>query len=781
MSYPTTTILVPFAKRLPVPNGRLTPTQRGSANKSTITTTLVIFDSQVADLPLLYNALLPGSIAHTIQPHQDSIDTITHLLTQTGATKLAIVAHGQPGAIQIGNGVIDRAMLETRSGLLQEWGLDSIALYSCEVGLDAEFIDRLGELTGAQIAASPNKLGAGNWELDGGMELLEIDRLADYSSTLTAFNGTTGDDGASAYGFLFSPPYLLGFTGGTVADLTDPIGDTFNGNDGNDYVNAASGDDIIDGGNGNDTLYGNNGNDILTGGDGINYLDGGDGNDRINADYMRDTVDGGTGNDFLYIETVVPNDAYTVIFTGANAGKFQINGADTGTFTGIEQLYFGGFQGNDTIDANLANLSVTPGGTASVYGTFGLNIYTNSGNDIVLGSAGKDNINGGNGDDALYGQGGDDTIFGGAGFDTIFGGAGIDTLSGGESNDFIFGGTENDIIKGDDGEDYLYGEDGDDNIKGGYGFDIIYGQVGNDTIYGEGVTFDAFGNDTTVAPAAGVGINDTIFGGLGNDFISGGIGDDVLLGEEGLDSIISGAGNDFVYGGIGNDRLFGDAGNDYIVGQDGNDTLQGGDGIDYFEGGDGIDYLYGGDQLNFLGDNSADYLYGNAGNDFLFGQAGDDFLDGGDGNDLLNGDDGNDVLFGVEGDDSLYGFAGVDYLYGGNGTDTLYGYAGSDFLIGGAGSDTFGYVAMADAGDTITDFDPSVDKLSFTSLFASLTPIVPPSAAVTTDYLRFVQFGTSTLVQIDPNGLSPGPTYTTMATLNNVTASSLIPTINVLV
>jgi Domain of unknown function (DUF4347) len=182
-----------------------------STSESTITTILVIFDSQVADLPLLHTALLPGSIAHTIQPNQDSIDTITNLLTETGATKLAIIAHGQPGAIQIGNGVIDRAMLEARSGLLQEWGLDSIALYSCEVGLDAEFIDRFSELTGAQIAASTSKLGAGNWELDSGIALLGIDRLADYSDTLTIFSGTAGNDYAST-----SAGFITGFSGGTV-------------------------------------------------------------------------------------------------------------------------------------------------------------------------------------------------------------------------------------------------------------------------------------------------------------------------------------------------------------------------------------------------------------------------------------------------------------------------------------------------------------------------------------------------------------------------------------
>jgi Ca2+-binding RTX toxin-like protein len=852
-----------------------TITLANTANRSNPITTLVIFDSQVADLPLLYKALLPGSIAHTIQPDRDPIDHITHLLTQTGATKLAIVAHGQPGAIEIGNGVIDRAMLEARSGLLQEWGLDSIALYACEVGADTEFINRFAELTGAKIAASNNKLGAGNWELDGGMELLEIGQLADYNHTLVTFTGTGGNDTADSIGFgPFIPPYLTGFTGGTVVDLTDNIGDIFDGLDGSDSIYAGNGDDRINadyvkgsnnggGGNdflniytavagkdykvvftapnagtlyingvqtgtftsieqlrflgfdgndtidasfanlivtapgasyaaldlngdgGNDTLIGSDGNDkidggpggdTITGNAGSNILDGGSGDDRIDANYMRDTVDGGTGNDFLYINTPVLTDANTVIFTGANAGKFQINGADTGTFTGIEQLRFIGYQGNDVINANLANLSVTTPGAAEGLGTFGLYISTDAGNDIVLGSAGKDFIDGGYGDDALYGQGGDDTIFGSEGFDVIYGGAGIDTIRGGATNDFIFGGTEDDIINGDDGEDYLYGEDGNDTIKGGYGFDVIYGLAGDDYLYGEGVTLaiTAFNDgDLTAQPAAGIGINDTIFGGIGNDNIIGGIGDDVLLGEEGNDSIRGSSGNDFVYGGIGNDSLYGGAGNDYLVGQDGIDNLNGGDGIDYLEGGNGNDVLDGGD--------NDDYLYGNTGIDVIDGGDGNDFLDGGDGNDTLNGGlFGNDVLFGVEGDDFLSGKQGNDYLYGGNGNDSLNGGNGSDFLIGGAGSDKFEYSSMTDAGDTITDFNPLAggDNIDLTYLFAGLGVL---SGNVNIDYLRFVQFGTSTAVQVDQDGTAGSYSFVTLTTLNNITASSLVQTLNVLV
>jgi Ca2+-binding RTX toxin-like protein len=228
--------------------------------------------------------------------HQDPIDHITNLLTQTGATKLVIVAHGQAGSIQIGNGVIDRAMLEARSGLLKEWRLDSIALYSCEVGADVEFINRIGELTGAKIAASTSKLGTGSWELDGGMELLSIDRLANYNHTLTTFIGTAGNDFASTL-----TNSITGFSG-TVAELTDSFGDIFDALDGDDFVRAGNADDTIYGGNGTDTLYGSGGFDIIFGQAGVDILGGGGLNDTIFGGTEGDIINGDDGEDYLYGE-----------------------------------------------------------------------------------------------------------------------------------------------------------------------------------------------------------------------------------------------------------------------------------------------------------------------------------------------------------------------------------------------------------------------------------------------------------------------------------------------
>jgi Ca2+-binding RTX toxin-like protein len=817
-----------------------TITLANTANRSNPITTLVIFDSQVADLPLLYKALLPGSIAHTIQPDRDPIDHITHLLTQTGATKLAIVAHGQPGAIEIGNGVIDRAMLEARSGLLQEWGLDSIALYACEVGADTEFINRFAELTGAKIAASNNKLGAGNWELDGGMELLEIGQLADYNHTLVTFTGTGGNDTADSIGFgPFIPPYLTGFTGGTVVDLTDNIGDIFNGLDGSDSIYAGNGDDRINaaymkgtnnGGGGNDFLYvftavdgadykviftapnagtlstngvqtgsfasieqlyfasyngndtidaslanlivttpgasyaalqlngyggndtligsagndkieGGDGNDTITGNAGSNTLYGDAGDDQINASSMRDNVDGGSGTDLLYISTLGYNDANTIIFTGANAGKFKINGVDTGTFTGIEQLAFVGYNGNDSVNASLANLS----GTAAGY-PYSLALQLLGGSDTVLGSEYDDQIDGGSGNDFLYGQDGYDAIYGGDDLDIIFGQAGNDILYGGFGNDTILGGIGGDLIRGDSGTDVLYGDDDNDTIYGGDDTDFLFGQAGGDNLNGD----------------AG---NDYIFGGIGIDTIFGGVGVDEIYGEADGDSISGGDDTDFLFGQAGNDAIGGDAGNDYLVGGDGDDSLYGGSGIDTLIGENGDDLLFG--------DDGDDALYGNDGNDFLDGGDGNDFLDGGIGNDLLYGDNGNDVLFGGDGVDELYGNDGNDYVYGEAGNDTLGGQGGSDFLIGGAGSDKFRYFAMTDAGDTITDFNPLAggDSLDLTYLFN--TAIGALSSSVNNSYLQFIQSGANTLCQVDADGAIGGANFVTMATLNNVTASQL--------
>ncbi|MUM77148.1 hypothetical protein GKC30_05835 [Pseudodesulfovibrio sp. F-1] len=144
---------------------------------------------------------------------------------------------------------------------------------------------------------------------------------------------------------------------------------------------------------------------------------------------------------------------------------------------------------------------------------------------------------------------------------------------------------------------------------------------------------------------------------------------------------------------------------DHITGDDQANVLFGGNGHDWIVGGGGNDTLIGG--------RGNDWLFGGDGNDLLLGGDGDDILFGDKGDDRIYGGQGNDILFGGSGNDTLVGGPGGDILFGGDGDDLLYGGQGQDILTGGRGSDTFHYQSPTEGGDTITDFTPGEDKLSF--------------------------------------------------------------------
>ncbi|HBY80779.1 MAG TPA: hypothetical protein DEG47_28065, partial [Cyanobacteria bacterium UBA11148] len=146
--------------------------------------------------------------------------------------------------------------------------------------------------------------------------------------------------------------------------------------------------------------------------------------------------------------------------------------------------------------------------------------------------------------------------------------------------------------------------------------------------------------------------------------------------------------------------------------------------------------------------------------------------------DVINAQGGNDTIDGKSGDDLLRGGAGNDTLLGGAGNDILVGGSGNDTLTGGSGNDQFVYQALTDAADTITDFNTTADKLVLTSLFQSIG--YGGSNPIGDGYLRFVQLGSgATQVEIDANG--GADSFSTLATLNSVTATNLVVGSNVLV
>ncbi|UFH51105.1 M10 family metallopeptidase C-terminal domain-containing protein [Pseudomonas sp. KNUC1026] len=91
---------------------------------------------------------------------------------------------------------------------------------------------------------------------------------------------------------------------------------------------------------------------------------------------------------------------------------------------------------------------------------------------------------------------------------------------------------------------------------------------------------------------------------------------------------------------------------------------------------------------------------------------------------VINGTDGNDNLVGTADADLIVGGAGNDVINGVSGNDIIVGGAGADILTGGKGADVFRYEAITDSyrtatsslSDTITDFNPSADKIDLAGL-----------------------------------------------------------------
>ncbi|NJL21157.1 MAG: calcium-binding protein [Leptolyngbyaceae cyanobacterium SM1_3_5] len=377
------------------------------------------------------------------------------------------------------------------------------------------------------------------------------------------------------------------------------------------------------------------------------------------------------------------------------------------------------------------------------------------------------------------------------------------TLTGNNANNVLIGFAGNDTIDGRGGTDTLVGGLGDDRYligdasdqiveEAGEGTDTAVASVsytlsanvenltltGNSVLNGTGNAIDnlLIGNNT----------NNDLFGLDGNDTLDGRGGNDALIGGEGDDRLLGGDGDDYMEGNAGNDSIEGGSGNDFLSGRDGNDLLDGGTGDDTMFGDAGDDIYV----VDSLGDRVTERE--NDGTDLVRAsisyQLGD-FLENlaltGSGNLNAVGNDLANVLTGNSGRNSIAGGAGNDTLIGNNGNDILTGDSGDDLLIGGLGSDTltggsgrdrFVYAAFQDRTDTITDFNSAQDLLNLEAVFDYLG-----STPVTNAFLRFSQSGSNALVQIDQNGATGGANFSTLVTLNNVTANSLAIGTNVLV
>ena len=230
---------------------------------------------------------------------------------------------------------------------------------------------------------------------------------------------------------------------------------------------------------------------------------------------------------------------------------------------------------------------------------------------------------------------------------------------------------------------------------------------------------------------------ENFIGGSGGDTLTGSTAANVLDGGLGADTFnyTIGGGADTIIGGGGADTL-------NILGAANNDVLDvvynGGATIAGFEGGTvtGVETITAN-----LGGNADTLSYGTsaaavtvnlaAGTASGFSSIASILnVTGGSAGDTMTGNGGANTLNGGAGSDTLNGGAGGDILIGGDGADTINTGAANDNV-----QDIIRFVATADFGDTVTNFDANGADGSGRSGSSSTARSTPPGMTATTTTL----------------------------------------------
>lgn len=130
---------------------------------------IVFLDSKIDRCAFLVQKVVFQARAIVINSHADGIKAITQVLEQSSCREIHIMASGFPGCVYLGSSQLSiNTLIQYRSDLKSwfegdrsnySYGLPRISLYGSNVAagdVGDEFIDKLSQITAAEITASTN-------------------------------------------------------------------------------------------------------------------------------------------------------------------------------------------------------------------------------------------------------------------------------------------------------------------------------------------------------------------------------------------------------------------------------------------------------------------------------------------------------------------------------------------------------------------------------------------------------------------------------------------------
>jgi|GEM_PF-1257952 len=188
-------------------------------NSLAILKTLVIIDPNVVNPHKIATGVLPGVEVKILDAQRDGVIQITEILRKyPNVNSLHLVAHGTPGCLYLGNSKLNLDTLPLYETRLKTWFSPSsclpktlspqISLYACNLAAAPELIIQLHKLTGANIAASTQEVGQGNWNLDWQIGQIKGDSI---------FTSELQKEYQETFVADFQPQVTFGFGDGPIA------------------------------------------------------------------------------------------------------------------------------------------------------------------------------------------------------------------------------------------------------------------------------------------------------------------------------------------------------------------------------------------------------------------------------------------------------------------------------------------------------------------------------------------------------------------------------------